>query len=230
MSCNNRLPIVIGLLALCLTGPLNAELIVSKFIIEVTESSIILPWEEIPDGITNIRIPPYGMPGEIYNGNITYDDSNIPQTGNYTIGFSHQDPASIDVDEIQAIDVEWTSPFFGSSDISTNIYDYAIIFFEDKVLTEMNLLIHHDLYPSIEDEVFMGNTYYGYGYTIFNFDYLGETDYGFAELSVRGTVDFSVVEPEFILFIIISFTMILILKVTDKLMYGNLQKSLENVR
>jgi hypothetical protein len=141
------------------------------------------------------------MPGEIYHGNLTYDNINIPETGSYTIGM-YLDESRTDIvsDEIQSLLIEWTTPFYGNQNRTVNFIlnysqEYALLNFYNGALIGFHLLMHQDMDIGIEDEKF-NEIYYGLGNKLFVFDFQGESFTDLARCEIMGTVHFPVPEPK----------------------------------
>lgn len=104
--------------------------------------------------------------GQIYYGTVTYDNSNIPKTGAYSIGYNPSSPAPPPVDEIQYWSMKWNGPIFDRIVPFTEIGPTMLHFIDGK-LSGIDVFWHDDIDVGPEDEYFssfQGDDYFAYGF------------------------------------------------------------------
>lgn len=165
----------------------NADLITSNFCIVVDEVDITLPWEEIPDEVSNIEFGPHGIPGETFMGTITYDDTIIPEMGSFTEVYSFGIPVNGNPGMLSAF---WESPF-----LIEGFAEMATLNFLNAQLIGFSLNWHPDISFGLDDETITEETYQGFGQVNIIYNINNETFSDFTDMTIRGIVHFQVSEP-----------------------------------
>lgn len=197
MNRLSRLSTTLGSLALFLVTSSNAGVISRDFCIEIENIEIVYPWEETPEGVSIVET--YGPParvGQLFRGRISYDNTDIPQTGNLTREYY----MGIPIDKMEPISelfVSYQCPFYGNDRIG-DVPVESTLFFEEGILTDFNLRFNQDLQYFLDYET-IGERYFGSGDVYFTYDYPGGREYAFAECLISGNVHFPVPEPGLLL-------------------------------
>jgi hypothetical protein len=137
---------------------------------------------------------PKATVGAIFHGTVTYDDTNIPDTGTYVMGWCDDmhplcasDPSDWGWDEHQGWNLTYDGPmpwggFFDPH--GSTVLERLV--FSDGELSGIYHQYHADLLGHLENEDFTGTQYYSWG---------GFPDSSIPQWSISGTLFFSVPEP-----------------------------------
>jgi hypothetical protein len=139
---------------------------------------------------------PEATDGGIYHGTVTYDDTNIPDTGTYVMGWCDDTPINPCTpnpspwDEIQKWAMNFESPVTGTGFFDPLafglLYDTRLVF-SDGELSAIYEVYNADIYPIWEYEEIAGTQYYSWGGFVD-----GDID---GYWSITGTVFYGVPEP-----------------------------------
>lgn len=143
------------LVILCLCTPAEAALFTQAFYVKIDSVTI-------KETLGNDWY--YGPEvGSVFKGSVTYDDTNVPDSGAFMVGHTGTWPEDTGVDELQ----DWFLAWEGVTPLGWELdffYDVSRLFFLDGRLTGIHSIWHADQQGGIEDEGFLGRDYISYGY------------------------------------------------------------------